>query len=244
MPGGQSAWVAPVRMASGDEAVLKVGWPHFEAEHELEGLQLWQGDGAVQVFAGEVFQGSVALLLERCKPGTSLGPLPMEEQDEVIAGLLLRLWREPPPGHPFRPLAEMCDQWPGSYERRATEGSAAVLDPGLAREALAVFRSLAQSGNTVLVTDLHAGNVLAAEREPWLMIDPKPYVGDPAYDVLQHMLNCKGRLRSDPAGLARRMANLARLDEDRVLLWLFARAVQESPNWPYLAEVAKAVAPR
>jgi streptomycin 6-kinase len=33
----------------------------------------------------------------------------------------------------------------------------------------------------VISTDLHAGNVLGAEREPWLAIDPKPFVGDPAY---------------------------------------------------------------
>ncbi len=53
----------------------------------------------------------------------------------------------------------------------------------------------------LLATDLHAGNVLRAEREPWLVIDPKPFVGDPTYDALQHMLNCDDRLRADPVGL-------------------------------------------
>lgn len=95
----------------------------------------------------------------------------------------------------------------------------------------------------MLCTDLHAGNVLAAAREPWLAIDPKPYVGDPAYDPLQHMLNCDERLRSDPHNLVRRMAGLLGLDPGRVLLWLFARCVQESPQWPSLATVAAAVAP-
>jgi streptomycin 6-kinase len=42
----------------------------------------------------------------------------------------------------------------------------------------------------LLCTDLHAENVLAAEREPWLAIDPKPCIGDPAFDAIQHMLNC------------------------------------------------------
>jgi len=85
--------------------------------------------------------------------------------------------------------------------------------------------------------------VLAAAREPWLVIDPKPHVGDPAYDPLQHMLNCDDRLRADPRGLARRMAGLLGLDPDRVLRWLFARCVQESADCPALAEVARQIAP-
>ena len=43
-------------------------------------------------------------------------------------------------------------------------------------------------------TDLHAGNVVRAEREPWLVIDPKPFVGDPAYDATQHLLNCRDEI--------------------------------------------------
>ena len=64
-------------------------------------------------------------------------------------------------------------------------------------------------------TDLHGGNILAAQRAPWLVIDPKPYPGDTAYDVLQHMLNCADRLAADPAGLAKRMAGLAGIDPGR-----------------------------
>ena len=92
--------------------------------------------------------------------------------------------------------------------------------------------------------DLHAENVLAATREPWLVIDPKPYVGDPAYDVLQHMLNCRDRLLADPRALARRMADLAGLDAERAQLWLFARVVQESVNLPWLRPVVPRLAPR
>lgn len=95
----------------------------------------------------------------------------------------------------------------------------------------------------MLCTDLHAGNVLAGRREPWAVIDPKPYIGDPAYDVIQHLLNCPARLRSNPQGLVRRMSSLTGLDVDRVRLWLFARCVQESLDWPGLAEVARRVAP-
>ena len=95
----------------------------------------------------------------------------------------------------------------------------------------------------LLCTDLHAANVLVAERQPWLVIDPKPHVGDPAYDPLQHMLNCGERLRADPLDLVRRLAGLLDLDHERLRLWLFARCVQESPDWPGLAEVARRIAP-
>ncbi|MDG2304629.1 MAG: aminoglycoside phosphotransferase family protein [Candidatus Binatia bacterium] len=79
------------------------------------------------------------------------------------------------------------------------------------------------SASVLLATDLHAGNVLSAEREPWLVIDPKPFVGAPAYDATQHLLNCKGRLRTDPLGTISRFAALLDVDEQRVPRWTFAR---------------------
>lgn len=113
----------------------------------------------------------------------------------------------------------------------------AGLDPGMAREGLTLFRSLPLDAEreVLLCTDLHAGNILAAEREPWLLIDPKPYVGDPTYDALQHMLNCDRRLYDDPRGLTRRLANLLDLDADRLLLCCSRGAYRNHPNglnWP------------
>jgi streptomycin 6-kinase len=90
---------------------------------------------------------------------------------------------------------------------------------------------------------LHHDNVLAAAREPWLAIDPKPYLGDPAYDPVQHMLNFPGRLAVDPAGFAHRMAGLTGLEPDRVRTWLFARCVQESAREAELRPVAMRLAP-
>lgn len=93
----------------------------------------------------------------------------------------------------------------------------------------------------LLATDLHAGNVVASQRAPWLLIDPKPYLGDPAYDVVQHLLNCD-RLAADPGGLADRMAGLLGLGSERVTQWLSARCVQESLDQPALGRVAQALA--
>ena len=77
------------------------------------------------------------------------------------------------------------------------------------------------------------------EREPWLAVDPKPYVGDPAYDVTQHIFNGVLLEGADADALAARMARLLDLDLDRILLWLFARAVEASPYWDGMAGLAR-----
>jgi streptomycin 6-kinase len=147
------------------------------------------------------------------------------EQDLVIAALLRRLWRSPSAPHTFRPLSALVEYW-------REETLAAIErwpDGGLVREGLRLFAELARTAprEVLLATDLHAGNILRSKREPWLVIDPKPFVGDPAYDATQHLLNCGVRLRSDPAGTICRIADLLEVDRRRVRLWMFARAAAE-----------------
>lgn len=215
---GSCAWVAPVTLADGTPAVLKIGMPHMEAEDEIAGLRFWNANPTVQLLDADDETG--AMLLERCVPGTALRQIPEAEQDVVIAGLLRRLWR-PCASNPFRPLSQMTAYW----SDEALAQKAYWPDAGLVGEGLRLFDELSRSGrNDVLVaTDLHAGNVLRARREPWLVIDPKPFIGDPAYDATQHLLNCRERLLSDPEGTVRRFAELLELGYERVRLWTFAR---------------------
>jgi streptomycin 6-kinase len=245
VPGGQCAWVAPARNAAGEELALKVGWRHPEAEHEADALRLWDGDGAVRCFATRVLEDTIALLLERCVPGAQLNAaIPAAEQDVVIAGLMRRLWEhEVPAGHRFGSLQTMCDLWADQLEVGLDHDPRGA-DPGLARAGIELLRELPATADrsVLLSTDLHAGNVLASRREPWLVIDPKPFVGDPAFDPIQHMLNCDERLATDPAGLARRMAELLELDPERVRLWLFARCAQESLSDVSMHEPARRLA--
>jgi streptomycin 6-kinase len=203
------------------------------------------GHGAVVVHNAHACGTTSALLLERCRPGTPLSQTMGEpEQDVVIASLLSRLWSAPAGGLSFRPLGVMCDTWAAGFQRRLA-ASPTDLDPGLARAGMELWSELPSTAkhSVLLATDLHAGNVLASEREPWLVIDPKPYVGDPAYDALQHMLNCD-RLTTEPLRLADRMATLQELDAERVTQWLFARCVYESLDQPELAQVATVLAPK
>jgi streptomycin 6-kinase len=242
LPGGTSAWVAPARDASGADVVLKVGWRHIEAEHEADGLRRWDGDGAVRLLDASIGDDTVALLLERCLPGTPLATRPEPEQDEVVAAMLPRLWIAVPPDHPFRTLQAMCDDWAERLARRRAETDQ-ILGATLVDAALELFHELPSTATrtVLLCTDLHRGNVLAATRAPWLVVDPKPHVGDPTYDVVQQLLNGE-RLRREPHVHIERMADRLDLDAHRLRRWTFARCVQEAARWAALADVARQLA--
>ena len=227
-PEVSASWVAPVERGALGPAVLKVGLPHFEAEQEIEGLRFWDGDATVRLLASDDARG--AMLLERCRPGTTLRERSEPEQDAVIARLLRRLWRRSPERPRFRPLSALTEYWSAETLTQRDLWP----DEGLVREGLRLFRELPESASerVLLATDLHAGNVLSAAREPWLVIDPKPFVGDPAYDATQHLLNGLDRLRTDADGTMRRLADLLRVDPRRVRAWTFARlAAEPREDW-------------
>jgi streptomycin 6-kinase len=232
------SWVASVISAHGP-AVLKIGIPHMEGEHEIAGLRLLAGDPTVQLL--EYDEQHNAMLLERCEPGTSLRSMFQPDQDVVIAGLLKRFWRVLPDDHEFRPLSTMIEFW--TDETRADESQ--WYDRQLVTDGLRAFDFLSSSSypDVLLATDLHAGNVLSAKREPWLVIDPKPFAGDKTFDATQHLLNCRSRLRSDATDTMRRFADLLEVDFERVRLWTFARlAAEPRDEWDdEQTELAKAI---
>ncbi|MEE1650513.1 aminoglycoside phosphotransferase family protein [Brachybacterium sp. J144] len=262
LPGGSSAWVAPVVTADGAERVLKVAWAHDESRDEAAGMSAWQGHGAAGVHRAEREGETAVLLLDRVRPGTPLaewGTWP--ERDEVAAAVMRRLWVAPErlvgaeEAARFRPLAQMCSAWAdgaaaraasgptGSTEPERSDPSAGRLPDDLVEHALERFRRLPEEWDgeqVLLATDLNPGNILASAGgpDPWVLIDPKPYVGDPHYDVLQHMLNDPERMRAQPGHFADRMAHLTGLDPRRVREWLLARCVQESAWMDGAAEAA------
>ena len=236
------AWVAPAVRANGAHVILKIAVPHMEAAHEIQGLRFWDGDGIVRLL--EADENLNAMLLERCEPGTPLRVLPETEQDVVIARLLRRLWRKPHPPHAFRPLSVMVEHWAAETMASASRW----LDTGLVRDGLRVFEELSRSSidDVLLATDLHAGNVLRAEREEHLAIDPKPFIGDRAYDATQHLLNCRHRLIVSTDSTLHRFSDLLDVDVERVRLWMFARAAAEPRDvWDETSTAfAKLLAPK
>jgi streptomycin 6-kinase len=229
-PGGNISWVAPVRRrGDGVEAVLKLQHPHPESDPEAAALAAWDGAGAVRLLASA--PAHHALLLERCTPGHAVA----DDPDPLLAarvgasiGARLHAAR-PPVGLPA--LAAVQAAWADELEPRLEQHPAAA-DPGLARRALETMRSAGapDAAPVLLHGDLNPTTVLAAEREPWLAIDPKPMAGDPAFDGSRLVAQPDPRRTAAPAATvdSRLTVVATGLGVDRVRLaaWCLAAAVE------------------
>jgi streptomycin 6-kinase len=233
--GGHVAWVAPAERADGTRCVLKLPYPDDESQHEADALELWGGDGAVRLLERD--DATRALLLERIEPGTTLLALDdAEEATEIACAHLPRLWRPLGDAHGFVTATACAAQWAADVERMYAEHGA-PFDVALLRGAVAAFEQLALYDGPVvsLHQDFHRGNLLRAEREPWLAIDPKPLAGEPAFDarwLLYDLLYAEPRSPHGPAALLDRLARELALDAERVRMWSFARAI-ENVVWCY-----------
>ena len=207
----------------GTPAVLKVQFPDRESEHEADALAVHAGDGAVRLLEHDPDRR--ALLLERCVPGTPLTSLGPGAALDVAVGLLRRLWK--PAGPPFRPLEDEAAWWSGSLPE-AWERAGRPFERRLLDASLDALRALPPTqGQRVLVNqDLHADNVLRAEREPWLVIDPKPLAGEREFGVAALIRG--GELGLGPQAVRHRLDRLTGelgLDRERARSWAMAQTV-------------------
>jgi streptomycin 6-kinase len=221
-----------VELSDGTPAVLKLQHPHRESEQEADALEQWGGDGAVQLLARD--DERHALLLERCEPGSFLSAWNGDSLG-VLIGLLPRLWKS---ADGFRTLAEEAAWWAEYLPREAR-------DADLGDAALGWLRELVPTqGEQVLVDqDLHGENVLAAEREPWLVIDPKPLAGEREFGCVPivRSLELGGSRRDVLYRLDRLSAELG-LDRERIRGWTIAHTVAWSgcgDYWPDAMETVR-----
>lgn len=229
---GSAAWVAPAVREDGSSAVLKVSWPHAEASHEAAGLVLWGGDGAARVLAADA--ENFVLLLERCVPGTPLAAcdLPVDQVLDVAASLLRRLWRPAPAAAPLPRLEDVAARWAGLVRERMRRFRP-PFDSELVECGARLLEELPQSSTrrVLLHGDFNPENVLMATRQPWLTIDPKPMLGDPAYDPEPVLFQVDDPMQhQDPVRSVvarhRLFADLVGESADRMLLWALARRVE------------------
>lgn len=222
---GHCSLVLAVRGPDGGPAVIKISFDgDDESEYEHLALQRWAGQGTVRMLRADPSRR--ALLLER------LGPADLHdswdlEACEIVGGLYGRIHRPAMPQ--LRPVADYVRRWSAALERMPRD---APIPHRLVSQTVGLARDLTADPATATVIvhgDLHYANVLAGEREPWLVIDPKPMRGDPHYEPAPMLWNRMDELAGDVRdGLRRRFHTLidtAGLDEDRARDWVIVRVV-------------------
>jgi streptomycin 6-kinase len=230
LAGGSASLVLAVTRHDGTAAVLKVPLPDDENRHEADALRHYGGVGAVLLYGHDPASG--ALLLERLMPGASLAA--HADQTELLAiacRVIRRLWRPPGPAHPFGSVRALAIEWAETFAAWHARHGRPFPPRVIGRaEELARAMTRADEDEVVVNRDAHAGNILSARREPWLLIDPKPLVGEPAFDA--------GYLLLDRLGAAPDVARAGQLVETiadalcvrpaRVRAWAFLRAVENT----------------
>lgn len=227
---GVCALALPVRTADGASAVLKLTWPHPEARDEHLALSVWAADGAVRLL--DAAPEDYVVLLERLDAGRDLTSVPLDEALSRTGDLLARLGVKT--DLPFVGVDERAREW--SAELAAARRHPPSRVPGCVLDhAAAVLDDLVDiTGQVLLHTDLHYENVLAGDREPWLAIDPKPLVGDAAFEVAPLLRNrwdeaiSSGDLGTHLRWRADVVAEHAGFDRGRVAGWVVVRQAVEA----------------
>lgn len=237
--GGTHSFVAPVRRGDGSVAVLKIAVPDEENAGEPTGMYLYRGDGAAHLYAFDPASG--ALLLEWARPGTPLiaqPRIPLEGRPEntgkiQTACALYRRLRRPatdiPAGYPALPLvADIVSGW---EQQLFTPEITEYLPDSVLGRARDLRAWLAVPDGPLLVVnrDTHLGNIVAAEREPWLLIDPKAFLGEAAFDA-GFLVMKQVETEPNPAPARRALAATADalgVNRERARAWAWLRALEE-----------------
>jgi len=225
-------FAAPATRNDGEQLVLKAIAPYLDADVEADALLLFDGRGAIKVIEREQARG--VMLLERCLPGTELATLFPDRDDEasaVAADVMRQLWLSLPTSHPFPTLAEYTSVLDWLYDM--FDGTTGPLDKDVADAAIELRKELLASAPTpvLLHGDLHHHNILRAERQPWLAIDPKGVAGDPAYEPAPLFYNPVGEWHTqvDGSRLIQRRVDIiverTKLDRQRVLGWAVVQGI-------------------
>ena len=238
---GSAAWVGGGTRGDGTDVVLKLAWPHKEAETEAAGLRFFAGRGAARLL--EADEPEFALLLERCLPGDDVWALPFEEANAVAVRVLQRLWRAPDGSvEPITTLADTVGGWVEEWGDRSSSAWSAYPAALVADAARIGSELVASSARLVVVHgDFNPFNILRARREPWLAIDPKPLLGDPAYDLAQYLANYieQADASGDPARFYADaiafFADALELDRYRIAAWAFVKSI----GWTWSVHTAE-----
>jgi streptomycin 6-kinase len=222
---GYCSLVVPVVTHEGKRAVLKLHEDlDDESEFEALALQRWRGNGTVLLLRADPHRW--ALLLERLHQ-RDLTSISDHEACEVVAGLYGRI--HVPAVPQLRTITSYVERWAADLDALPTD---APIPRRMREQCLSLARDLVADPGSVGVMihgDLHYENVLAGDREPWLVIDPKPMSGDPHYEPAPMLWNRWDELGDNLRdGIRRRfhtIVDVAGLDEERARDWVVVRMV-------------------
>jgi streptomycin 6-kinase len=229
---GMASLVLPVIQADGVPAALKLQPVDWEHESEPVGLRIWGGDGIVRLLDHD--QATGAMLLERLYGDRTLSTVEDDRAaTEILAGLLARLVAVPAPEN-IRHLKDIAAQMVADTPAAIAKLSDPDDQKLLMNWAAAVEEVLDEPGDRLLHWDLHYDNVLAADREPWLAIDPKPLAGDPGFDIMPTLDNrwddivATGDVTRAVLWRFDLLTETLGLDRQRAAHWTAGRALQNS----------------
>ena len=223
-------YVAPAVRADGTQVVLKTCALTDEFPQQPEALRLVDGHGMVRLLECDWNEG--IMLLERLLPGTMLVEVEDDEMaTSVAASIMQKIWRPVPEKHTFKTVQD----WGRGFDhlRQTYDGGTGPFPQALVERAETLYRELSASMEepVLLHGDLHHDNILAAEREPWLAIDPKGVVGEAVYETGAWLRNPMPQLLDTPYPgriLARRIDQFSEqlgFDRARIRDWAFAQAM-------------------
>lgn len=221
---GYCALVLPVVQRTGVPAALKISFPDEESAHEHLALARWDGNGAVRLLRADPHRR--ALLLERLN-AEDLTWVQDLVACEIVAGLYQQI--HVPALPQLRTLTSYVDTRTNELTELPRD---APIPRRLVEQAISLGRDFGAdpaSTGTMIHGDLHYQNVLAGDRQPWLVIDPKPISGDPHYELAPMLWNRFDELGSDVRGGVRRrfhcLVDAGGFDEERARDWVVVREV-------------------
>ncbi|HEX3721545.1 MAG TPA: aminoglycoside phosphotransferase family protein [Nitrolancea sp.] len=212
----------------GTPVIIKACSPTGEFQTQANALQHFAGRGCVQLLERD--DNLEVQLMEACVPGSSLVGVPDDDAVTIAAGTMRQLWSPLPSNHRFPSLSD----WGQGLDRlRAFYDGTGPFPQSLVERAERTFAEFSTSTEprVLLHGDLHHDNILSAERQPWIAIDPKGVAGEPAYEMASFILNPHAELSAAAhldRILARRVDRFAaelELDREKITEWAIAAAV-------------------
>ncbi len=228
-PGIEYNFVAPAITNSGEDVVLKIAPPFelTEIHGEAKYLSCRHGHGAVKLLAED--RERKAILLERAIPGRALHEEFSSSPLDCIEPAISVLKRNLLPAPSDMADVPTLDDWFENFRRY----SETDFPKRMAEKAFEIYERLSANREKTYYIhgDYHLGNIVTAEREEFLAIDPKGIVGHVGYDIAVFLINLERwqrethDLESILDTAIRRFAEAFDLSEREVREWVFAHMV-------------------